>query len=88
VGVGEEEADAFDLGACASSWQMDVASGPAVVVLAEAVGMGGASTLGDSLYLLPTPGLVEKSTQNSAEFRYYSDSRPFELWNFIKNSFS
>jgi hypothetical protein len=54
-GVEEKEAVVFDLGT-GSSWQMDVASGPVVVALAEASRMGGASTLGNSLYLLtPRP---------------------------------
>ncbi len=51
-GVGEEEAVVFELGAGASSRQMDVMSDLAVVALAEAGGIRGASTLGNSLYLL------------------------------------
>ncbi len=31
------------------------------------------------------PTLVGKSTWNSAEFHNYSDSGPFELWNFHRN---
>ena len=46
--MGEEEAVIFELGAGASSRQMDEVAGPAVVALAEAGGMGGASTQGDS----------------------------------------
>ncbi len=46
--MGEEEAIIFELGAGASSRQMDEVAGPAVVALAEAGGKGGASTQGDS----------------------------------------
>jgi hypothetical protein len=46
-GMGEEEEVAFKLGAGASIWQMDAASGPVIVALAEAGRMQGASTLGN-----------------------------------------